>query len=161
NVILCSDMSIRLIDLGLAHRAVASRFTLSGPAPAIASSTCVAPEQIRRRAGKKSVDIYAIGAVLYEMLTGQVPFPGDEPFVVASARLLGDPRAPRAVNPRISQEAEEIVLRALRRDPSERYANAAAMKKDLDSPTQVVLSGLAGRLRPVTRWRRILRRARY
>jgi serine/threonine protein kinase len=107
------------------------------------------------------VDIYGVGAMLYEMLTGGPPFPGDDPFVVASTRLLGDPTAPRALNAHISPEAEEIVLRALRRDPAERYPSAAAMKTDLDAPKRVRVTGLADRLRPVTRWRRRLRLARH
>src|SRR5262249_27631544 len=122
---------------------------------------CVAPEQIHRRGGRTSVDIYAIGAVLYEMLTGQAPFPGDDPFTVASARLIGDPAAPRTLNPNISPQAEEIVLRALRRDPAERYPSAAAMKEDLDHPERVILSGLSNRLKPVTAWRRRARLARH
>jgi serine/threonine-protein kinase len=161
NVILCPDGTIRLIDFGLAHRAVSTRFTLAARPPAIASSTYVAPEQIRRLPGRKSVDVYAIGAVLYEMLTGQGPFPGDDPFVVASARTLGDPPAPRIVNPRVSPAAEEIALRALRRAPAERYEGAASMKDQLDRPDHVVVSGLAARLQPVTRWRRARRQARY
>jgi len=161
NVILCPDGTIRLIDFGLAHDAVTSRFSLGAMPPAIASSCYVAPEQIRRQRGRKSVDIYALGAMLYEMLTGQPPFPGDDPFVVASARTLGDPVAPRAVNPRVSAQAEEIVLRALCRNPSDRYPTAAAMKKDLDLPDELLVSGLAAHLQPVTRRRRFLRLARY
>jgi serine/threonine protein kinase len=161
NVMLCPDGSIRLIDFGLAHAVVRGRFAFGGPAPAIASSAYVAPEQIRRKRGRKSVDIYSIGVVLYEMLTGRAPFPNDDPFVVASARLLGDPPAPRALNPRISRQAEEVALRALRRDPAERYASAAAMMQDLESPNQVVISGLCDRLQPITRSRRALRLARY
>jgi serine/threonine-protein kinase len=161
NVILCPDGTIRLIDFGLAHRAVASRWTLAGRPPPIASASHVAPEQIKRLRGRKSADIYAVGAILYEMLTGAVPFPGDDPFVVASVRTLGDPPAPRRLNPDVSPQAEEIALRALRRDPTERYAAAAAMKADLDRPEDVVVSGLAGRLRPVTRWLRVRRKLRY
>ena len=161
NIILCPDGSIRLIDLGLAHRAVESRWTLTGLPPAIASATHVAPEQIKRLRGRKSADIYAVGAILYEMLTGAVPFPGDDPFVVASARVVGDPTAPRRLNPDVSPQAEEIALRALRRDPAERYASAAAMKADLDELDRVVVSGLAERLQPVTPWRRLRRWLRY
>jgi serine/threonine protein kinase len=159
NVIECPDGSIRLIDFGLAHRAVTRRFELS-TAPVVASADCAAPEQIRRRGGRKSVDIYAVGAVLYEMLTGQVPFPGDDPFAVVSARLIGDPSAPRKLNPDLSPQAEEIVLRALRRKPHERYPSAALMKADLDHPERVVVSGLRDRLQPVTAWKRRLRWAR-
>jgi serine/threonine-protein kinase len=157
NVMLCPGGTIRLIDFGLAHAALTSRFTLSGPPPAVGSSDYVAPEQIRRRRGRKSVDIYGVGATLYQMLTGRVPFAGDDPFVVASARTLGDPAAPRALNSRLSVQAEEIVLRALRRDPADRYPSATAMKVDLDQPERVTVSGLCDRLQPVTRGRRIRR----
>ena len=161
NVILCPDGSVRLIDLGLAHAAAKGPFSRFVAAPPLASSDYAAPEQIRRRRGQKSADIYALGATLYEMLTGLPPFPGDDPFVVASARTIGDPRAPRAVNPNVSPQAEEIVLRALRRKPEERYSSAGAMKRDLDDPGHVVVSGIALRLKPVTRWGRFRRRARY
>jgi serine/threonine protein kinase len=157
NVILGDDGSLRLIDLGLAHKIARGRFALSGPAPAIASAEYVAPEQLRRRRGRTSVDIYALGAMLYEMLTGHAPFEGDDPFVLASAREIGDPKAPRTLNPSISVQVEEIVLRALRRDPAERYLSAAELKADLDHPEQVHVSGLSQRLIEVTRWRRNLR----
>jgi serine/threonine protein kinase len=99
--------------------------------------------------------------MLYEMLTGYPPFEGDDPFVVASARQIGDPKAPRALNSAISAQAEEIVLRALRRDPTERYPSVAELKADLDGPAQVRVSGLADRLVAVTRWRKGLRLMRY
>jgi serine/threonine protein kinase len=161
NVILCEDGSIRLIDFGMAHRIVRSRFAFSGQAPPVATANYVAPEQIRRRRGRPSVDIYALGAMLYEMLTGHPPFEGDDPFVLASARQIGDPKAPRELNSAISVEVEEIVLRALRRHPSERYASAAELKADLDRPSEVMVSGLSGRLVEVTRWRKRLRLIRY
>ncbi len=161
NVMLCPDGSIRLIDFGLAHTAETARFTLSGAPPAIGSSDYLAPEQIKRKRGRRSADIYGVGAILYQMLTGRPPYPGDDPFTVASARLLGDPLAPRSLNPEISRQAEDIVLRALRRDPSERYSTARAMKADLDHPKRVAVTGLCDRLRPATRWRRSLRIARY
>jgi serine/threonine protein kinase len=161
NVMLCPDGGIRLIDFGLAHSAAGTRFAPGGPVPAIGSSDYVAPEQIRRRRGRTSVDIYGVGALLYEMLTGRPPFEGDDPFVVASARTLGDPPAPRALNPRLSPHAEEIVLRALRRAPAERYPTAAVMRAALEHPDRVVVSGLSARLRPPTRARRALRLLRY
>ena len=133
----------------------------STSAPPIATAVYAAPEQIARRRGQRSVDIYAIGAILYEMLTGHPPFEGDDPFVVASARQIGDPIAPRMLNPAVSLQAEEIVLRALRRDPAERYATAAELKADLDHPSDVHVSGLAARLIEVTPWRRGIRLLRY
>jgi serine/threonine protein kinase len=121
----------------------------------------VAPEQLRRQRGRTSVDIYALGAMLYEMLTGHPPFEGDDPFVVASARQIGDPKAPRAIYPGLSAELEEVVLHALRRDPAQRYRTAAALKADLDNPALVRVSGLAEHLIVVTRWRKALRLIRY
>jgi serine/threonine protein kinase len=161
NVMLCEDGSIRLIDFGMAHEVEKGSLGFLGPAPAIATAAYVAPEQIRRRRGLPSVDIYATGALLYEMLTGHPPFEGDDPFVVDSARLIGDPKAPRALEPTISRETEEIVLRALRRKPAERYASVAELKADLDHPERVRVSGLAGRLVAVTPWRRRRRWMRY
>jgi serine/threonine-protein kinase len=161
NVILCSDGSIRLIDLGMAHDVVKGRFALAGAAPPFATTNYVAPEQIGRKRGQTSVDIYALGAMLYEMLTGYAPFEGDDPFVVASARQIGDPKAPRALCAAISPQAEEIVLRALRRDPAERYTTVAELKADLDAPSRVVVSGLSSRLVEVTPWRRRLRWLRF
>jgi serine/threonine protein kinase len=161
NLLLCDDGSIRLIDFGMAHPIVKRHFAFAGSAPPIASSDYVAPEQIRRRRGQPSVDIYALGAMLYEMLTGHPPFEGDDPFVVASARQIGDPKAPRALEPTISKQAEEIVLRALRRDPADRYATVAELKADLDAPAKVRVSGLAEHLVEVTPWRRRLRLMRF
>jgi serine/threonine protein kinase len=161
NVVLCGDGSVRLIDLGMAHEVAKSRFAFSGPSPPFATSNYVAPEQIGRRRGQPSVDIYALGAMLYEMLTGHPPFEGDDPFVVASARQIGDPKAPRALCPTISEQAEEIVLRALRRHPAERYPTVAALKADLDDIARVRVSGLARRLVEVTPARKRLRLMRF
>jgi serine/threonine protein kinase len=161
NVMLCPDGTIRLIDFSMAHDVVTSRFALTGASPAIASAGYVAPEQLRRKRGRTSVDVYGLGAILFEMLTGAPPFPHDDPLGVASARVVGDPPAPRSLNPAISRAAEEIVLRALRREPSERYASAATMKADVDHPERVVVSGLSERLRLATPWRRRWRLARH
>lgn len=161
NVMLCDDGSLRVIDFGMAHPLVKGRFSLAGPAPAIVTANYVAPEQLRRVRGRTSVDVYAIGAILYEMLSGRPPFDGDDPFVVASARQIGDPRPPRAIYPALSEQAEEIVLRALRRLPAERYPSASALGIDLENPERVHVSGLAQRLVEVTPWRKRARLMRY
>jgi serine/threonine protein kinase len=161
NVMVREDGTIKLIDFGMAHQVVEGRFAFAGSAPAIASSDYVAPEQLRRVRGRPSVDIYALGAMLYEMLTGHPPFEGDDPFVLGSARQIGDPRALRALNPNISPQTEEIVLRAMRREPSERYPTVWQLKADLDQPTRVRVSGLSERLIEATPGRRRLRVARF
>ena len=161
NVMLCEDGSIRLIDFGLAQPVETQRFGLRSTPPAMGTMEYVSPEQIRRKPGRTSADIYALGGILYKMLTGTVPFSGDDPFVIGSVRLTGDPVAPRKLNPNISPQAEEIVLRALQRDPARRYRTAAAMKADLDAPERTRVTGLCDSLQESTRWRRFLLRARW
>ena len=161
NVMLCADHSVRLIDFGMAQPVDRRRIRWGGSAPAMGTKDYLAPEQLRRQQGRPSADIYSLGAVLYQMLTGVVPFPGDDPFVLGSVRLTGDPEAPRRINPALSAAAEEMVLRALQRDPAQRYPSAAAMQADLEAPERVCLSGLCDRLQPSTRWRRLQRQAQW
>ena len=161
NVMLCADQSIRLIDFGMAQAVDRRRIRFGGSAPAMGTKDYIAPEQLRRQQGRPSSDIYSLGAVLYQLLTGVVPFPGDDPFVLGSLRLTGDPPAPRRKNPALSPAAEEIVLRALQRDPARRYPSAAAMQADLEAPERVCLTGLCDRLQPSTRWRRLQHQAQW
>jgi serine/threonine-protein kinase len=101
----------------------------------------MAPEQVKGKRGDERTDIYSLGAVLYEMVTGAVPFEGPNPFIVMNSRITGDPIAPRQVNPQISEELEEIILHAMEREPHKRYQSAAAMKAELDDPESVKVSG--------------------
>jgi len=160
-LLLDGDATIRLIDFGTAHRLEAHWSPFAAPAPPLVSAGYAAPEQIRRARGRPSVDTYAIGAMLYEVFTGHTPFEGDDPSAFASARQIGDPIAPRALNPDLSRQAEEIVLRALRRNPAERYPNVAALRHDLTHLDQVQVSGLAERLVAVTPWRKRIHWLRY
>jgi serine/threonine-protein kinase len=112
----------------------------------------MAPEQVTGRRADKRTDIYNLGGLLYEMLTGVTPFQNDNPWAALNARVTGDPAAPRKLNPELSAQAEEIVLRALQRDPADRYASAAAMKAEIDTVEQVRVTGLADRLQEPTPW---------
>jgi serine/threonine protein kinase len=94
------------------------------------------------------------------MLTGVVSFHDEDPQIIMEARVLGDPEAPRKVNPAISPAAEEIVLRAMERDPDLRYPTAAAMQADLDHPGQIKSTGRHLALKTVTRWTRRARKLR-
>src|SRR5258708_7027392 len=106
------------------------------------------PEQVQGKRGDHRSDIYALGIMFYEMLTGTVPFTGPNPLAVMNDRLMMDPPPPSKINPEISPELEEIVFRALEKEPRHRYANAAEMAWDLENQEQV---GVADRARPVHR----------
>ena len=161
NVILCPNGTIRLIDFGLAHAAVGGRFSLSGALPMLGTAEYVAPEQILRKRGRNSADVYGVGAILYEMVTGQLPFPGDDPFRVASARLIGDPVAPSRLTAHVSPAVEDIILRALRRNPGERYLDMTSFKAALDNPNAIHIANFRDRLQPATRARKVLRVVRH
>ncbi len=152
NIMICCDGTIRLMDFGIASDAAARRITLSGFTSAIGTPDYMAPEQVRNTATDERTDIYTLGAVLYEMLTGSTPFPNDNPWVTMNNRVHGDPPAPRQLNPLLSPQAEEIVLHAMQRDPADRYQSVAAMKADLDAPDSVRVTGYCDRLQP-PRWR--------
>jgi serine/threonine-protein kinase len=161
NVMVCSDGSIRVMDFGISYAEAARRVTFAGFSTAMGTADYVAPEQIKGRRGDQRTDIYSLGSMLYEMLTGKAPFDGDDPFIIMNRRMSGDPAAPRKLNPSLSPQAEEIVLRALQRDPNQRYQSAAAMKADLDAPEKMRVTGLCHALKESTRWRRFLLLARW
>ena len=161
NVMFCTDGSIRIMDFGISQATESRRMTFVGFTPAMGTPDYVSPEQIKGRRGDQRSDIYSLGAMLYEMLTGKPPFDGDDPFIIMNTRMSGDPAAPRKLNPRLSPQAEEIVLRALQRDPSRRYPTATAMKADLDTPDKAHVTRLCDSLQASTRLRRFLLLARW
>ena len=153
NIMICNDGSIRIMDFGIAKMESARRLTFGGFTPAMGTPDYMAPEQVRGKRGDRRTDIYSLGAILYEMVTGSVPFEGANPFIIMNSRLSGDPVAPRQRNDKISPQVEEIILHAMARHPQERYATALDMKQDLDHPETVELTGRCDRLvtpNPVT-----------
>jgi serine/threonine-protein kinase len=158
NVMLCQDGSLRLMDFGIALYPQCRRLTFIGFAPG--TPHYMAPERVNGKRGDGRTDIYSLGAMLYQMLTGTIAFDNTDIAAIVNARVTGDPEAPRKLNPALSEQAEEIVLHAMARDPADRYATAGLMKADLASPTTVPLTGRWRRLEPSTPWRRCLRKSR-
>jgi len=158
NVMLCRDGTLRLMDFGIALYPQCRRLTFIGFAPG--TPHYMAPERVNGKRGDGRTDIYSLGAMLYQMLTGVIAFDDTDIAAIMNARVTGDPEPPRKLNPALSEQAEEIVLHAMARDPAARYAGAAEMKAELANPRTVPLTGRWRRLQPSTPWRRALRKSR-
>jgi serine/threonine-protein kinase len=157
NVMVGCDGSIRLLDFGLAKSSEMRRVTFAGFSAAMGTPDYMAPEQVQGKRGDERTDIYSLGAMLYEMLTGATPFDGDNSLAAMNARVLGDPEPLRALNPNISPQVEEIVLHAMERDPRKRYPSATSMQAELENPELVKVTGRCNRLEEVAPWKRTLR----
>ena len=160
NIMIGCDGTIRLLDFGLAKATAARRVTFAGCTPALGTPDYMAPEQVTGKRGDARTDIYSLGALLYEMLTGQPPFAGDNPLAAMNARLLGDPVPLRQLNPSLSPQVEEIVLHALARAPAQRYPHVAGLQAELDNLALVQLTGRCDRVAAVAPWHAQWRQSR-
>ena len=158
NVMIQPDGSVKLIDFGIAMDATLRKMTWAHMSHTLGTPDYMAPEQIKGLRGDARTDIYSLGAMLYEMLTGKVPFPAENVFAQMRSKLNDDPIPPRRVRPEISPELEEVVLRALERSPNDRFESAFELREALAHPESVRLTNRAARLRPQSRipqWLRI------
>jgi serine/threonine protein kinase len=148
NVLVTADGKIKLMDFGIALDESARRLTWTGLSTTIGTPDYMAPEQISGRHGDARTDVYALGTMLFEMLTGNLPFEGNNVYSMMRAKTNTDPQAPSHFVPDIDPHLEEIILHAIERLPRNRYPSAAAMLADLNAPEQVALTGRAKRLHP-------------
>jgi eukaryotic-like serine/threonine-protein kinase len=137
NIMLDAEDRIKIIDFGIASHAGARRLTFGKLTQTMGSPDYISPEQVRGKRGDARSDLYAVGVILYEMLTGQAPFTGANLLAIMNDRLVNHPRPPRELNPAISPQLQEIVYRALERDPKKRYASAREFAWDLSHQGQV------------------------
>ncbi len=129
--------NIKLIDFGIASDSAARRLTYANFTATLGTPNYISPEQVKGKRGDGRSDIFSVGVILYEMLSGKLPFSGPSPLAAMNDRLLNHPIPPSVADPSISPQLQEILYRALERDPTNRYAKAHDFQRDLEHPDQV------------------------
>jgi serine/threonine protein kinase len=147
NILVTPEGQVKILDFGIALDHPGRRVTWLG-STAMGTPAYMAPEQVKGLRGDERSDIYALGVLLYEMLTGARPFPGDTPEQVMQSKLGSDPLPPSQFRPDLHAILEEIILHAIERLPGKRYATAAELLADLQDPTRVRPLGRVEQLRP-------------
>ena len=148
NIMVGSEDRVKLIDFGIAGMEGARRLTFAKVSEILGTPDYISPEQVNGKRGDARSDIYALGIILYEGLTRRTPFVGPTPLAVMNDRTRNNPAPPREINPEISPEMQEIIYRALERDPRNRYATAREFAWDLQHQHEV---GVAERTE-LTEW---------
>lgn len=132
NIMLLPDGTIKVTDFGIARFSRTDIRATSNQAKAIGSVHYISPEQARGEITDEKADIYSVGVMLYEMLTGRLPFEADNAVSVAIMQLQSEPKLPREINPQIPEGLEDITMKAMQKDPAKRYQSAAEMLYDID-----------------------------
>jgi eukaryotic-like serine/threonine-protein kinase len=140
NIMVDEQDNIKLIDFGIAANVGSRRLTFAKLSQTMGTPDYISPEQVRGKRGDARSDLYAVGVMLYEMLTGKVPFTGANAFIIMNDRLLNNPMPPREIDPTITPQLQEIIYRAMERDPKQRYASAHEFVLDLEHQDQVGVS---------------------
>jgi serine/threonine protein kinase len=145
NIMVGEGDSIKLIDFGIAASEGMRRLTFSKLSNAMGTPDYISPEQIKRKRCDGRSDLYALGVILHEMLTAHTPFDGPNPFAVMNDRLVNDPPSARELNLEISAQLQEILYRAMEREPENRFANARDLAAALAHPETVAVIDRAAR----------------
>jgi serine/threonine-protein kinase len=137
NVLLTRDGRVKILDFGIALFAGERRMTWAGFSSTVGTPDYMAPEQGRGRRGDPRTDVYAVGTMLYEMLTCHLPYESSNPRALLRAKATEEPRPPSYYVPDFDPSLEAIILKAIERDPRDRYGSARQMLADLENPAAV------------------------
>jgi eukaryotic-like serine/threonine-protein kinase len=147
NIMVDAEDRIKLIDFGIAMKEDARRITFVDMSATLGTPDYISPEQVKGQRGDQRSDIYSLGVMFYEMLTGEPPFSGPNPLAVMNERVLHDAPPAREKRAEISPELNEILKRALEREPRARYQTASEMAWELENQEQVGVED--GERRPI------------
>jgi serine/threonine-protein kinase len=150
NIMVDDQDNIKLIDFGIASREGAKRLTYTGYTQALGTPEYISPEQVKGKRGDARSDLYSLGIMFYEMLTGKTPFSGPSPLAIMNDRLINHPLPPRVADPDISPQLQEVLYRAIEREPKNRYPSARDFARDLEHLDEV---GVADRSE-LMQWKR-------
>ena len=133
NIMLLENGTIKVTDFGIARMARSDTQTSTMAGNAVGSVHYISPEQAKGEPTDNKADIYSVGVVLYEMLTGKLPFEGENAVSVALMQLQKEPRRPREIDSNIPVGLEQITMRAMQKRPRDRYQSASEMLRDIDA----------------------------
>jgi eukaryotic-like serine/threonine-protein kinase len=131
NVMITPQGTVKVMDFGIARAVSDSAATMTSTAAVIGTAQYLSPEQARGESVDARSDVYSLGCMLYELVTGAPPFTGDSPVAVAYQHVREDPKLPSSINPAIPPELDAILLKAMSKNPANRYQSAAEMRNDL------------------------------
>ncbi|WP_347058729.1 Stk1 family PASTA domain-containing Ser/Thr kinase [Blastococcus sp. HT6-30] len=131
NVMITPQGTVKVMDFGIARAVSDSAATMTSTAAVIGTAQYLSPEQARGEGVDARSDVYSLGCLLYELVTGAPPFTGDSPVSVAYQHVREDPRLPSSINPDVPPELDAILLKAMSKNPANRYQSAADMRNDL------------------------------
>ncbi|WP_306363386.1 Stk1 family PASTA domain-containing Ser/Thr kinase [Nocardia sp. CC227C] len=131
NIMINRAGAVKVMDFGIARAIADSSNPMTQTAAVIGTAQYLSPEQARGEQVDARSDVYSVGCVLYEILTGEPPFTGDSPVAVAYQHVREDPRLPSHVHPGVPRELDSVVLKAMSKNPANRYQTAAEMRADL------------------------------